>query len=377
MEIKGLLMNSRYTVIGSEGGKNTKYRITCKVCSEDTELYGKFFSISRPQLKLLEGGLFCGCKRDYRYSEYQNKILLDRKAQELNMEVITGKEIKAISKVNFRCLCESQGYKSCNVRSFLKKEGNGCKYCNNGDPAFMGKVATAIKSLEGKGTYYNFKYDPFLKHYRFRCKVCEKDEMYLDNLCNGEFTSSLGNLRKGAKPCRCATNHRHTEEQYLHMCEKVSSEGFSVKGLCSPFIGRESKIDYTCPKGNLNKSSINNYLKGKRCKCCSETGFDPEKEGNLYVVRWYKEGNEPFIKIGITNLEVIERVKTQWSKSGKSYSYEVLHVLKSDGYKIQYLENKLKQTLPCGCVSKKVFPDGYTETLPVSYLSIIMEIIGD
>lgn len=377
MEIKGLLLNSRYTAVGSESGKNTRYHITCKVCSEDTELYGKFFSISRPQLKLLEGGLFCGCKKDYRYSERQNKVLLDRKAQELNMEVITGKEIKAISKVNFRCLCGSQGYKSCNVRSFLKKEGNGCKYCNNGDTAFMGKVAAAIESLEGKGTYYNFRYDPVLKHYRFRCRVCDEDEMCLNNLCNGEFTSNLGNLRKGAKPCRCAQSHRYTAEQYLYMCEKVSSTGFSVKGLSSTFTGSESKISYTCPKGNLCSGSINNYLRGRRCKCCSVTGFDPEKEGNLYVVRWYKEGNEPFIKIGITNLEAIERVRTQWSKSGKSYSYEVLHVLKSDGYKIQSLENKLKQTLPCGYVSKEVFPDGYTETLPVSYLSIIMEIIGD
>jgi hypothetical protein len=143
MGVKGLKLDDRYLIVGHEKGKNTKYHITCKNCSSDVELYGKYFTVSRPQLKSLNGELFCGCKEGYRYSEEQNKVLVDRKSSQLRMEHIFTEEVKASSKIKYRCLCKGNDYKSCTVRSFLKKKGNGCKYCERGDKSCMGKCLTS------------------------------------------------------------------------------------------------------------------------------------------------------------------------------------------------------------------------------------------
>jgi hypothetical protein len=333
--------------------------------------------VSRPQLKSLNGELFCGCKEGYRYSEEQNKVLVDRKSSQLRMEHIFTEEVKASSKIKYRCLCKGNDYKSCTVRSFLKKKGNGCKYCERGDKSCMGKVSSILMELEGKGNYCNFKYEPIRKCYTFKCKVCENDEFSKQGLCEGVFSSNLGNLRKGAKPCRCGTNHRHTEDQYLYMCRKASEQGFSVKGVYGDFKGRETEIQYTCPKGKINKATVNNYLGGKRCKCCSLTGFNPEKDGNLYIVKWKTEKDLQFIKIGITNLDVKGRIKEQWRKSGSIYTYEILSVIESSGFEVQRLEGVIKSKLPCKYVSKDLFPDGYTETLPLNCLDKVLGIVEE
>ncbi len=97
--------------------------------------------------------------------------------------------------------------------------------------------------------------------------------------------------------------------------------------------------------------------------------------GYLYVVKWQTPDTSSFIKMGITNNPVEERVKTQWRKAGRSYSYEILNVYKAVGKKVAEKEREIKRSLPCGVVSKSLFPDGYTETLSIEHLKELISVI--
>ena len=62
--------------------------------------------------------------------------------------------------------------------------------------------------------------------------------------------------------------------------------------------GSNRKVLWRCPKGHLWKTSPTDRSRGEGCPTCSKSGFDPNKDGWLYLV--YHEGWD-LIQVGLTN----------------------------------------------------------------------------
>lgn len=125
--------------------------------------------------------------------------------------------------------------------------------------------------------------------------------------------------------------------------------------------GSRKRAWWTCPEGHRFESSIGNMAGNPRCAGCAEYGFNPEKDGYLYLLRDDIRGYQ---QIGITN-----------SPSGRldahrSNGWTVLDVQgPMDGYVVREIEDSLKKFLyeVAGRFTRSKNAgkfDGFTESWP-------------
>ncbi|CAH9013251.1 conserved hypothetical protein [Vibrio phage 424E50-1] len=123
------------------------------------------------------------------------------------------------------------------------------------------------------------------------------------------------------------------------------------------------KWEFTCG-GCLNTyiRSISCFKSGKdACGCANKgSGFSRSKSADFYIVRWYDD-NVSYLKFGITNQEIIQRIKQQSRKSHLDYTilHEFYH---EDGNVAADCEKYLMSVMETGVCTKELLPDGYTET---------------
>jgi len=76
--------------------------------------------------------------------------------------------------------------------------------------------------------------------------------------------------------------------------------------LLSTYKNANAKLDLECDKGHRYKACWGSFSQGRRCPRCASYGFNPDKPGSLYYVRFDHNG-KAFYKIGITNRTIAER----------------------------------------------------------------------
>ena len=86
-------------------------------------------------------------------------------------------------------------------------------------------------------------------------------------------------------------------------------------------------------------------------------------------MRWYGFGEE-CLKFGITNREVIERVKEQYSKSDLDYEILSFYYFQ-DGVLAEKLENIIKDNFETSLCSKTFMRNGHTETTSMDNYELI------
>lgn len=220
----------------------------------------------------------------------------------------------------------------------------------------------------------------------YQCSRCSNDEYVKAGLCSGIFYISGYNLMAKQRSCRCSHprkthRHRYTEEQRKYQielaCKKLNLKFVGFHG--DPKEGGKASriVDIQCFCGNIMTQTIHYFLNGNRqhCGCVNKGGFDDSLEGSFYVVEWYGAGTN-FIKVGITNKEVMSRVSDQSSVT--RYNPKLLFTLNfSWGYNARNLESIILKTLKSHrrAIPKEVFPDGYTETFSMDKLDEIMDLI--
>lgn len=115
-------------------------------------------------------------------------------------------------------------------------------------------------------------------------------------------------------------------------------------------------------------------------------GFDSKQRGYFYVIRVFNKDRE-FIKFGVTHNNPSVRHSQQMSNArriGLEYQFESIFVSDlCDGSVLLELEYELKQRVKYlkrtkqFRITKQMFPDGHTETLPLSDLSLILNTISN
>lgn len=359
-------LDERYTVVGVDGGKgykNRMYKVLCKVCNSDQELFPKPFRVSRPSLK--KGGLCCGCNRNYRYGSEQLKVLLKRKAETLGMTVqALGDPVRKESPVVFYCCDKSEG-KETTVGNFLAKQSRHCPH--EGKHWRTDQTKARLEQVyEGRYTNFNFNKDTSL--WEFNCNNCSSDEFVKAGLCDGIFSASASRLAKTeVTTCRCGHYSILTPNQNLYRCVQNSEEGYEVTGYEESYKGTDTLIGFVCPKGNKNIATVSSYLSGRRCTCCKGGGgFNRNKQGTFYLVKWKHLSGVSFIKYGITNRTVEERIRQQFNTASKELTYEVLRTFTGTGEEVFEIEREIRSLVKGGYVSPFIFPDGWTETCSVA-----------
>ncbi|UNY40341.1 hypothetical protein KLEP7_gp135 [Pseudaeromonas phage vB_PpeM_ KLEP7] len=124
--------DGNFEVIGIEGkvtGKATRFKFTCKVCSQDKELFPKGYFIAHKG-NLLRGQKSCGCGKGIRWNKEQFLILARRKAKgRFTIHGFSEDFWGCKTKVNCECIIDHYKWVA-SIRSILSKsKACGCKLC--------------------------------------------------------------------------------------------------------------------------------------------------------------------------------------------------------------------------------------------------------
>lgn len=135
--------------------------------------------------------------------------------------------------------------------------------------------------MEKKMVVYDFKYtedictdytilgttigDNGIKKIAIFCRKCYKNPNIKNN---GIFYITKGNLKARQKPCYCGNKPLTLEEKY----EKLSRFNSDLYTLISIVDGkRGGTVTYECKIHGMKQATYCNYLKGRRCRDCSNT----------------------------------------------------------------------------------------------------------
>ena len=136
--------------------------------------------------------------------------------------------------------------------------------------------------------------------------------------------------------------------------------------MVSEYINAKTKSEFMCEHGHTWMSIPDNIVRGSGCPECSTSGYHPLDPGYLYVIDF---GH--FIKYGITN-DLNRRLK----KHGKIGNYTVVaSQLYEDGSVPQQLERDVKRQIGGKFVDKTIMPDGWTETLCITKIDLLLALI--
>jgi len=353
--------------------KKNKLILECSTCSKDEELY-YYGSITSTYSSLSKGKIPCGCSNSTR-TEKQNYILADRAAKKRGL-VFLGWASSGYKKKKTFVRLYNPRLKYCwdtTVLQYLLSTDNLCcpetRRLGNrvkDEDYFLRKA----KEVYPEGA--KFERDTSGKidangrsmHWRVYCPVCDKDEYSLAGVSDGNFIVSSNSLRTGQLSCRCSGDRYHRNyAEYSYWINKHNKEtGFYLDTSHYDSFNSREIVEYTCPQGHKCKSRLGLYLFNPTCNTCINTGFDVEKPSNFYIVRWYGYG-ESYLKFGITNREVIERISEQ-DKASKHLDYEILYMFYHySGQAAWDCEKYLIKNMCTNVCPKNWLPDGYTETV--------------
>lgn len=170
-----------------------------------------------------------------------------------------------------------------------------------------------------------------------------------------------------------------TTEQFIKDSRKVWGDIWEYDRTV--YTGSHDKLTITCKEhGDYQQTATEHLCLSIGCKGCSpHSGFDKNKEGSFYLVRWkHKQNGHEFIKFGVTNRSVAHRINTQRTRVANiQYVPTILTDIRfKDGSCCTGLETLIKSEFETGVVNKEEFPDGFSETTYVENLNKVKLIVN-
>lgn len=384
---------SIFRITGIHKNKNKSgqkiYECICEACfMNDPELFK--FPILRTPTQLKLGNTNCLCSGEHiLWTEYQYEVLCRRKAEENNYNFLGFDGEYKESKTKVLMECQKHGVWDSLTISGLIYSGYGCPSCRKDKLAYINKKDDdeMINSFLSTGKYKEgtlFKRSDRtnslgnLCYWDYTCPVCSTDEYVKAGLCSGVFSISHSCAIKGKLSCRCAKGGKKlTKSQMEFKLNKIlAQEGCTFNKWKDGFKNSFSKFEWTCQNGHVCLSSVSNYINNNtRCNNCLNKGFNLSKTASLYIVEWYSDCDK-FIKFGITNNEIIKRVKQQKRKAPSLDFRVIAEYSFQTGEEALILEDKIKEYFTCGVVRKEIFEDGFTETINYKDLPKLLDFIS-
>ena len=362
------------------------WTVRCNICHGiDPELWYDGVTLIN-SYNIYTGRPSCGCSEQVPWAHHQYEILIGRKCREKGYTLKECEDkLTSLSEVvlynpttdsdwNTNVISLLAGY-SPREEYLLTKPKSG----RLSDEGHVKKFLSTGKFPSG----YIFKRNDIKKNFKGSydywdciCPICSKDVYVQEGGSTGIFTTDTGSLSNGCLPCRCSRVYKYSYREAKILATNVCN---SYGGVFIEFIGEYRGIDnvkmkWLRPDGIEYVANLRDVRRGKTG--LSRCGFDKHKPASFYIVRWYV-GEGSFLKCGITNREVVDRVTEQARASLLDFS--ILHTFHHEnGSVIQELEGKYKESIVTGVCSKEIFPSGYTETAydTGENLKTILNIVG-
>jgi predicted GIY-YIG superfamily endonuclease len=169
-------------------------------------------------------------------------------------------------------------------------QGYGCSYCS-GKRVLNGFNDLVTTDPEIAAQAYGWNPTLYSRgHAKAKEWICELGHIYSDSI-----------------------NHRTNMNTGCPFCAgKKALKGFNDLATTNPNLASEAdgwdpttitrgsniKVLWKCPNGHTWKTAPTNRSRGEGCPSCSKSGFDPNRNGWLYLV--YHEGWD-LIQVGLTN----------------------------------------------------------------------------
>lgn len=225
-------VDNHLKIIGFErvrrpSGKCAKrYFVQCKVCIEDSELFGDaVFTTERGSLN--KGKTPCGCSSQYFYTEEQFKVLCQRASKSSKYKFLGFSEKYKGSSTKLRLECPDHGVK---VGTILKRyeAGAGCHSCSSRitTEEFTHRCMQTGKFPEGS---------IFTRAYREGAKFPEDYWDFYCPKCLDTFQTKGSNLIYGHVPCNCPIRFTPPKYAYINIL-LLNNEAVALKfGIsCQP-----------------------------------------------------------------------------------------------------------------------------------------------
>ncbi|EBK0477656.1 hypothetical protein IEL92_000273 [Salmonella enterica] len=199
---------------------------------------------------------------------------------------------------------------------------------------------------------------------------------------HGEYSVSLNNYARGQGCRECAYEGRAnkfkiSEDEALKKATTRAIEnnkGESITGFDDGYYNMVARnLVVLCPIHGEYKTSLNDYLNGHGCSHCGGGGYSKEIPGVLYIQELRIGKQVVGAKFGITNKTAEQRMQQQSSKSKLQHTLVFSHRFE-DGRKPLAIEKMIKQSFKrhIGAVPREIMPDGFTETLPIELLPVVL-----
>jgi len=141
------------------------------------------------------------------------------------------------------------------------------------------------------------------------------------------------------------------------------------------YTNGKQKIKIRCKLHGLFEQLIESHLYGNGCKRCSSVGFNKEswlkrlknKNGVFYILRFFNDENEQFIKIGITSSTIPKRYVQM-----NEYKYDILKIVKDSASKVYDIEKMIMKKYKHFRYIPKVKFEGHTECFSINKLNDIL-----
>ena len=169
-------------------------------------------------------------------------------------------------------------------------QGFGCSYCS-GKRVLKGfnDLATTHPEIAAQA----FGWDPHLfsrGHNKPKNWKCELGHVYEESI-NHRTNMSSGCAYCAGKKALKGFNDLATTNSEL----ASEADGWNPATVTG---GSHQKVQWKCSNGHTWKTAVHNRSRGEGCPSCSKSGFDPNKDGWLYLV--YHEGWD-LMQVGLTN----------------------------------------------------------------------------
>jgi hypothetical protein len=218
------------------------------------------------------------------------EVVFNRLA-ELNLEPLE-KYSKSDEKIKCRCkVCDSIVFPK--IKNLTRGDG-GCLACGNAKAANKNRKS----EIEAEKIVRDLGYLP-LEPYKNALTKWKLKHLK----CNGEVSPKLNSLINNSDKsagCAICSGHQvkvgYNDLKTTHPILAAEAYGWDASTVTSG--SSTKKFAWKCESGHIWKTTVAQRSDGHGCPTCSQTGFDPNKDGYLYFL---KHENWGMLQIGITN----------------------------------------------------------------------------
>lgn len=142
--------------------------------------------------------------------------------------------------------------------------------------------------------------------------------------------------------------NKNTEQKLMELCKKVN---YHFVGYIDGYVSHKSKFKYICPDHGEQICSYDNFVRGRRCPGCANSGYDKNKPGSIYIFSYKKKNNRTVYKYGITNRDIYIRSDEHLKGvSGVNNREMITYIYFKDGSIPQIIESEIKYHCMSGVV---------------------------